>query len=143
VWGCDPAGLPEGVQLASVEEMLGHCDAISLHCDLNESSQGLLSAERLSACHPDLVIVNTARGGLVDVDAALGLLVADRLGGLALDVFPEEPWGKMAQGDARVMFTPHAAGYHANLSKSIREGLCSAVAAFLAEQPIPHRVGRD
>jgi len=140
VWGCDPAGLPDGVQAASIEEMLGHCDAVSLHCDLNDSTLGLLSGERLSVSHPDLVIVNTARGALVDVGAALSLLKGDRLGGLALDVFPEEPWGMMAQGDERVLCTPHAAGYHTTLPKKVREGLCAAVTAFLREQPIPHRV---
>jgi phosphoglycerate dehydrogenase-like enzyme len=140
VWGSDPAGLPHGVQAASIEEMLGHCDAVSLHCDLNESTLGLLSAERLSVSHPDLVIVNTARGALVDVGAALALLNEDRLGGLALDVFPEEPWGMMAQRDERVMLTPHAAGFHTTLSKKVQEGLCAAVTAFLQEQPIPHRV---
>jgi phosphoglycerate dehydrogenase-like enzyme len=140
VWGSDPAGLPHGVQAASIEEMLGHCDAVSLHCDLNESTRGLLSAERLSVSHPDLVIVNTARGALVDVGAALSLLKEDRLGGLALDVFPEEPWGMMAQGHERVMLTPHAAGFHTTLPKKIQEGLCAAVTAFVQEQPIPHRV---
>jgi lactate dehydrogenase-like 2-hydroxyacid dehydrogenase len=140
VWGSDPAGLPEGVQAASIEEMLGHCDAVSLHCDLNESNRGLLSAERLSVSHPDLVIVNTARGALIDVGVALSLLKEQRLGGLALDVFPEEPWGMMAQENERVMLTPHAAGFHTTLSKKIREALCAAVAAFLQDKPIPHQV---
>ena len=140
VWGTDPAGLPQGVQSASVEEMLGHCDGISLHCDLNKTTEGLLSQERLSGAHPDLVIVNTARGALIDVEAALAQLKDGRLGGLALDVFPVEPWGAMAQTDERVLFTPHAAGFHTNLSKKIREGLCAAVGAFKHELPIPHRV---
>ncbi len=140
VWGADPAGLPDLVQAASIEEMLGHCDAISLHCDLNDSTIGLLSRERLVRSHPDLVVVNTARGALVDVGAAISLLKEGCLGGLALDVFPEEPWGQMAQAHERVMFTPHAAGFHTTLSKKVREGLCAAVTAFLQEKPIPHQV---
>jgi lactate dehydrogenase-like 2-hydroxyacid dehydrogenase len=140
VWGSDPAGLPEEVLPASIEEMLGHCDAVSLHCDLNDSTRGLLSGARLSVSHPDLVIVNTARGGLVDVGAALNLLAEDRLGGLALDVCPEEPWGAMAQPDDRVLFTPHAAGFHTTLSKKIRDGLGAAVLAFVNDKPVPYRV---
>jgi lactate dehydrogenase-like 2-hydroxyacid dehydrogenase len=68
------------------------------------------------------------------------MLGDDRLGALALDVFPAEPWDTMAQSDGRVLFTPHAAGFHTDLSKKIRDGLCSAVTAFLNQQPIPHRV---
>jgi len=142
VWGADPAGVVDGVREVGLSEMLGHCDAVTLHCDLNPTSANLVSKEKLEAAHPGLVLVNTARGGIVDVDAAVTMLRNDLLGAVALDVFPEEPWPHMNWVDDHpaLMMLPHAAGYHVGLARSIREGLCAAVEAFVSGRRIPHRV---
>jgi len=138
VWGVDPRGLPASVTEASVDEMLGHCDAVSLHCDLNPSSRMLIDQARLAAAHPGLVVVNTARGPLLDAQAAADAVAGGRLGALCLDVFPIEPWPNMAFHHPRVMLTPHAAGFHAGLAESIREGLKGAVSAFVSGRTVPH-----
>jgi len=140
VWGSDPAGLPSGIREASVTEMMGHCDAVTLHCNLNPSSIDLISGDRLASAHPDLVLVNTARGGLVDVPMAMELVRGGRLGALALDVFAEEPWPQMDSTAEfpSVMFLPHAAGYHRGLSRAVRDGLARAVSAFISDEPIPY-----
>jgi D-3-phosphoglycerate dehydrogenase len=122
--------------------MVVGCDAVSLHCDLNPSTQELLSASRLEVARPGLVLVNTARGGLLDFTAACAALERGVLGALALDVFPEEPFSEMSRvnGHPGLLFTPHAAGYHAGLAAAVRAGLCRAVGALCAEQELPHRV---
>ncbi len=141
VLGADPAGLPPGVRPATVDEMLAECDAVCLLCDLNPTSRGILSRERIARARGGLVVVNTARGALLDVDAAVAALAAGRLGALAVDVFPEEPWPDLARVRELpgLLFTPHAAGYHARLPERIREGLVAAVGAFVRGEPLPHR----
>ena len=143
VWGVDPAGLPDGVRPATVEEIFAACDAVTLHCDLNAASRGFVSAALLATAKPGLHLVNTARGKLMDVDAAVGALDAGRLGSLGVDVFPEEPWPRLAAQQTRdnLFFTPHAAGWHSGLSAALREGLRHAVAAWVRGAPVPWQVG--
>lgn len=141
VWGLDPRGLTDGVKSASLEEMLGGCDAVSLHCDLNPSSEGLISSKSLTAAHAGLVLVNTARGGLVDVESALSAIEHGRLSALCLDVFPQEPVDlRRFASHERVFVSPHSAGYHTGLSRLIREGLIRAVAAWAEGRTLPHSV---
>lgn len=142
VVGQDPAGLPEGVAPLGLGGMLATCDAITLHCDLNPDTRGLLSAERLAWARPGLVLVNTARGALLDLDAALAALEAGRLGALCLDVFPREPWPGMARTAELpgLVLTPHAAGWHLDLPARLREGLARAVSAWVQGQDLPWRL---
>lgn len=141
VWGHDPAGLPPGVRAASPAELVERCDSLSLHCSLSPSSHQLVDAELLAQAR-GLVLVNTARGAVVDVGAALAALDAGRLAFLGLDVFPSEPWPDMdAVGDRPgLVLLPHAAGYHRGLSGLVRDGLVRAVDAYLAGQPLPYRL---
>lgn len=140
VWAADPRGVPASAIPASVERMLSECDAVSLHCDLNPLTEMLLDRQRLQLAHPELVIVNTARGALVDADAALNMVADGRLGAVALDVFSVEPWPKMNFEHPRIMLTPHAAGFHTGLAEAVRNGLIDAVSAFIEGRPIPHLV---
>lgn len=142
VHGVDPAGLPEGVVPSDVDAMLSTCDVITLHCDLNNTTKYLFSAERLAAVRPGLVLVNTARGALVDVDAAVEALRAGRLAALGLDVFPREPWPDLGAAAElpNLMLTPHAAGWHVDLPARIREGLVRAVRAWVEGRAVPYRL---
>ena len=88
----DPlAALPPTVQAASVDEICREADAISLHAPLTAQTRHLIDARRLALMRPTAVLVNTARGGLVDLDALAGHLAAGRLLGAGLDVFEHEP----------------------------------------------------
>lgn len=142
VLGFDPAGLPPFVTPASVEEILRSCVAVSLHCRLTPETRDLISAERLKTVRPGLILINTARGGLVDVDAAVAALESGALGGLGVDVFPEEPWPRMWQtlGRDDLIFTPHAAGYHDRLTECIATELSKTAEAFLQGARLPWEV---
>ncbi len=142
VLGADPRGVPSGVKEAPLDELLA-CDVLSLHCDLNPTSLGIIGAQALAKVRSGLVLVNTARGALVDVDAAVEALDEQRLGALCLDVFPEEPWSRLSAVSSRprLMLLPHAAGFHSGLSAGIQEGLLRAVSAWCEGQVLPHLVG--
>ena len=143
VLGVDPLGLPAGLRAAELGEVMETADALTLHCRLEAGSAGLIDAALLARAKPGLVLVNTARGDVLDVPAALGALDAGRLGALGLDVFPTEPWPDMAAAASRPGLTllPHAAGYYEGLSAAVQAELLAAVHAFVEGRPLPSPVG--
>jgi phosphoglycerate dehydrogenase-like enzyme len=79
------------VKAVELDDLLRRADIVSLHVPLDDSTRGMLSAERLALMKPDAVLVNTARGGLVDETALKRMLKDGRLAGAAFDVFATEP----------------------------------------------------
>lgn len=75
----------------SLDELLPSADVISLHCPLNEDTQHLINQERLANAKPSLLLINCARGGIIDETAALDALRQGKIGGLGVDVLPVEP----------------------------------------------------
>ena len=87
---------------------------ISLHVPLSEATRNLLDAGAIAAMKPGAVVINTARGGVVDEAALAAALRAGSLGGAALDVFATEPVteeaGRLFAGVPNLFLTPHIAG---------------------------------
>src|SRR6185295_11595814 len=105
----DPAAAARlGVPLTSIDELLARADAVTLHVPLSAETRDLLSAARIALMKPGALLVNCARGGVVDEAALLAALDAGAVGGAALDVFAEEPPGepRLAR-HPRVVATPH------------------------------------
>ena len=75
----------------TLDELLGASDILTLHCPASEDTIGLIGAAQLAALPPGAVLVNTARGDLVDQDALIAALRDGRLAGVGLDVYPDEP----------------------------------------------------
>jgi glycerate dehydrogenase len=75
----------------ALDQLLPTVDVLSLHCPLTPATTGLIGAPQLASMKPDAVLINTARGALVDGAALASALRAERLGGAAIDVLPQEP----------------------------------------------------
>lgn len=75
----------------SLDDLLADADVISLHCPLSDATKHLINRERLAKAKPSLLLINCARGGMIDEIAALDALRCGKLGGLAVDVLPAEP----------------------------------------------------
>ena len=76
---------------ASLDDLLPDADIISLHCPLSDATKHLINSQRLANAKPSLLLVNCARGGVIDEIAALEALRSGKLGGLGVDVLPDEP----------------------------------------------------
>lgn len=142
VWGVDPAGVPAGVRAVALSDALPQVDGVTIHCALTPSSRGLFSAERIAQLRSGAVLINTARGPVVDVDAAVNAVARGHLAGLALDVFPEEPWPGLA-GAAEipgVWLTPHAAGYDRGLGSRVAREVTATLRAWVEGSTLPHSV---
>lgn len=115
----DPALAPDasawsdsGVGRRELDALLAEADVVSLHVPLVDSTRNLIDATRLARMKPDAVLINTARGGVVDETALAAALRAGRLGGAALDVFDDEPLraGSPLAGAPKLILTPHIGG---------------------------------
>lgn len=96
------------VELSELDALLKRSDIVSVHTPLTEQTRGLLDAAAITRMKPGALLVNCARGGVLDEDAALQALESEHLGGLALDVFEQEPPADFELlNQPRVVVTPH------------------------------------
>ncbi|HXU44026.1 MAG TPA: phosphoglycerate dehydrogenase [Thermoanaerobaculia bacterium] len=105
----DPAAARRlDVEIVPLDDLLREADAVTLHTPFTEQTKNLISRERIAAMKRGALLVNCARGGLIDEDALLEALDSGQIGGAAIDVFVEEPpadW-RLAK-HPRVVATPH------------------------------------
>jgi D-3-phosphoglycerate dehydrogenase len=105
----DPFVESADVELVGLDDLLTSCDAVSLHVPLDDSTRGMIGAKALERMRSGALLVNTARGGLVDEQALVDALSSGRLGGAALDAFVDEPpSGSALLGLENVVLSPHA-----------------------------------
>lgn len=117
-------------------ELLGSSDVVSLHVPLTPQTQNLIDAAALATMKPDAILINAARGGVVDELALVEALRAGRLGGAALDVFDREPvdaaYGQRFVGVPNLLLTPHIAGVTVESNVRVSDVTARNVAARLA-----------
>lgn len=133
----DPFAEPlEGVELVELDELLRRSGIVSLHARLTPETHQMIDATRLQQMRPGAVLVNTARGGLLDHDPLPDLLRSGRLGGLALDVYDVEPpptdWPLLSAPN--VVLTPHLAGATRKTADRAAAIIADEVKRFLTGQ---------
>jgi D-3-phosphoglycerate dehydrogenase len=136
----DPRPIP-GWRCVDLETALEVADWVTLHCALSPTSRGLIGARQLARLRPTAVVVNAARGDVLDLDAAVDAVRHGRLRALAVDVFPVEPWTSLRDAALPgVSFAPHAAGYTRDLGARVAAEVVDTLAAWASGAPLPHRV---
>lgn len=126
-----------GVEFVELDELLSTSDVVSLHVRLTADSRHLIGREQLARMKPGALLVNTARGDVVDTQALIEALDSGHLGGAALDVFDVEP----LPGDhpilrcEQVVLTPHAADQTPEGVELLNQGAVENVLAYLRGEP--------
>jgi (S)-sulfolactate dehydrogenase len=107
-----PAWRDHSVTSVSLADLLATADTISLHVPLVESTKNLIDAQAIATMKDGAILINTARGGVIDDAAVADALATGKLGGAMVDVFPQEPLPaeNPYQGVPNVILTPHIAG---------------------------------
>lgn len=135
----DPAAVAAlGVEHVTLDGLLERADIVSIHCPLTPETRGLIGAEQLRRMKPGAVLVNTARGPIVDLAAAASALQSGELTGAALDVVDPEPLPAESAlyQLPNVILTPHAAYYSERSVETVRvETLNAALAVLRGRKP--------
>jgi (S)-sulfolactate dehydrogenase len=129
-----PAWRDEGVEPRTLDALLAGSDVLTLHVPLLPATRNLIDAARIAAMKPGAILVNTARGGVVDEAAVAAALASGRLGGAALDVFEKEPLkaGSPLAGCPNLILTPHIAGVTAESNERVSSMIAQKVIDALA-----------
>ncbi|UTH30855.1 2-hydroxyacid dehydrogenase [Ectopseudomonas hydrolytica] len=132
-------GRPARADRLALQELLPQVDALTLHCPLNEQTRNLIGAAELALMKPQALLINTARGGLVDEQALADALRRGHLGGAATDVLTQEPpkdGNPLLTGDIpRLIVTPHNAWGSREARQRIVAQVVENAAAFFAGAP--------
>lgn len=132
-----------GVEKLSAEELFRTADAICLHAPATAQTRHFVNAERLATMRPHGVIVNPARGALIDEGALAEALAAGRIGGAALDVFEQEPLAADSplRNAPNLLLSPHAAWYSEDAIGRLQGLVAADITRHLAgkalRKPVP------
>ena len=133
----------EGVEPASLETLLAQSDVVSIHLPLDKSTVGILSADKLALMKHDAVLINTARGGLVDETALKDQLKSGKLGGAGFDVFATEPpEDQELLSLPNFMVTPHVGGSSEEAILAMGRTAIQGLSEFRDPQPGAFPPGR-
>jgi len=126
-----------GATKVELPELLASSDVVSVHCPLTAATRGLIGAEAIARMRPGAILVNTARGFIVDEDALLSALREGRLGGAGLDVWEEEPPPVLHPllSHPAVLASPHTAGVTAESRARVATFAAEAFIAALDGPP--------
>ena len=138
VLGHDPyaQNLPEFIRRVDLDTIWRDSDAISLHCPLTAENRGLVNARTLQACRRGVLLVNTARGGLVDEPALLDAVRSGQVAAAGLDSFATEPMTAPHpfQGQPNIVLSPHIGGVTSDAYVSMGVAAARNVLAVLQPQ---------
>ena len=122
-----------GIEHLALDDLLAQSDHVSLHCALAPETRGLIGARELGLLRPTAILINTARGAIVDQEALIAALQGDRLWGAGLDVFPQEPEvDPRLLEHPRVVVTPHIADYQPSVYGALTEAVVTGLEAVFA-----------
>ncbi len=135
-------GAPRAANRLDLEQLLPMADIVSLHCPLTDQTRGMIGAAEFALMKPDALLINTARGALVDSGALASALKSGRLGGAGIDVLPQEPPVDgnplLDPGIPNLLITPHVAW----AAREARQRCVDEMAANIADFRHGGRRGR-
>lgn len=140
--GMRVVGATSATSRPALHALLATSDTVSLHCPLTAATRGLIDADALAALPAHALVVNLARGPVIDRPALEAALARGHLGGVGLDVFWHEPWepADPLYADPRVVTLPHVAGSTEEAFAAIAAIVVDNVARVQRGEPLVHRI---
>ncbi|HEV7260320.1 MAG TPA: NAD(P)-dependent oxidoreductase [Bosea sp. (in: a-proteobacteria)] len=151
VLGYDPHVDRETLAASGIEKvddlhvMLRECDFVSLHCVLNAATRGLIGGAELACLKPSAILVNVSRGALIDEAALVEAVLADRIGGVGLDVYSVEPLAKAGHmlsplfGRDNVILFPHLTFFTVEAMRRLSDDTLARCFEILEGRPVEIR----
>ena len=140
VIGFDPfaKNLPAYIESVDLATLWREADVLSLHCPLMDENRGLLNADTLAQCKRGVIVVNTARGGLIDEASLLAAVRSGQVASAGLDSFAVEPMvaGHPFQGEKNFVLSPHIGGVTSDAYVNMGVAAAQNILAVLARQPV-------
>jgi phosphoglycerate dehydrogenase-like enzyme len=118
------------IRVTSLDTLLRSSDILTLHVPFTDETRSMIGANEIAALQPRAIVINAARGEVLDTDAALDALARNALNGLALDVYDPEPPTRVWPDDPRLILTPHIAGCTTEAKSAIGAKLYEKICAF-------------
>ncbi len=149
VLGCDPyipakRALELGVRLVSHGEIYSQCDIITIHTPLNDETRGMIGGKEFVIMKYGVVIINAARGGIIDEWALLANLNSGKVAGAAVDVWSEEPprsdWMREFIGHEKMIVTPHLGANTHEAQVNVAVDVAREILNYLDEMPMENAV---
>jgi phosphoglycerate dehydrogenase-like enzyme len=124
----------------TLETLIERSDILTLHVPLTDETRGMIGPSELASLTRGAFLINTARGEILDRSAAIAALLEDRLGGIAMDVYGDEPPGDAWPDDPRLILTPHIAGCTREAKASIGRATYAKICELYGFEPLEHDV---
>ena len=133
--------LHDYAEQVDLDQLLRRSDIVSLHCNLNDSTKGLIGDRELGLMQQHTILINTARGGIVDENAVVRAIKDEQIAGIAFDVMAEEPPANTAPllsvaNYANVLLTPHIAWASEQAMQYLADTVTHNIEAFISGSPI-------
>ena len=133
-----------GVKLVSLEEIVRYADIITVHTPLNAETRGMINAEHFPKMKDGVIIINCARGGIIDEAAMLAALESGKICGSAFDVWSEEPPAtetlKKLIGHPKMIVTPHLGANTFEAQKNVAVDVSREIVSYLDGRPMENAV---
>lgn len=133
-----------GVKLVSLEEIIRYADIITVHTPLNTETRGIINAEDFPKMKDGVIVINCARGGIIDEEAMLAALESGKIGGAAFDVWSEEPPAtatlKKLIAHPRMFVTPHLGANTFEAQKNVAVDVSRELVSYLDGRPMENAV---
>lgn len=122
----------------SFDDLITQVDAVSFHVPKTETTAGMLGTEQFAKARPGLLVVNAARGGIVDEVALLTALESGQCGGAAIDVYPKEPPPEDSplRNHPKIVTTPHLGASTVEAQEAVSVDACKALLNYLRGEPV-------
>jgi D-3-phosphoglycerate dehydrogenase len=149
VLGCDPYISPKraqdlGVRLVGLDELCRTCDIVTVHTPLNDETRGLIGADQLALMKDGVILLNVARGGILDEPSLLAALQSGKVSLAAVDVWSEEPPAtetlKQLIAQERLVVTPHLGANTQEAQVNVAIDVSREILAYLAKAPLENAV---